>query len=125
MIVRNVNTGAKAGYSVSGTELTIDVPHVGNVTVDVQTRQGDSRRTLDFSLDKDYARVVEGVGPWYVATVVVPAAEKQTADTGQVDGDGNSVIEEVVIPLDMSRVELHLWGLPSTVSKIIKQEGEV
>ena len=124
MIIRNVNTGAKAGYSVSGTELTVDVPHVGNVTVDLQARQGDNRRTLDFSLDKDYARVVEGVGPWYVATVVVPAAEKQTVDTG-VDGDGNPVMEEVAIPLNMSQVELHLWGLPSTVSAIINQEGDV
>ena len=125
MIVRNVNTGVKAGYSVSGTELTVDVPHVGAVTVDLQARQGDSRRTLDFSLDKDYARVVEGVGPWYVATVVVPAAEKQPVETGQMDGEGNPVIEEVAIPLDMSQVELHLWGLPSTVSAIINQEGDV
>ncbi len=124
MIVRSVNSGPKAGYSVSGTELTVNVPDVGSLTVDLQEKQQDNKRTLDFSLDKDYDRVAEGVGSWYVATVVVPAAEKELQDTGQVDEEENPIMEEVALPLDMDKVELHLWGLYGAVSDKVEEEGD-
>ncbi|ACV64922.1 hypothetical protein Dtox_4255 [Desulfofarcimen acetoxidans DSM 771] len=125
MIVCNVNSGPKADYSLLGTVLTLSVPEVGSVSVDLQERQGEKKRTVDFCLDKDYQRVAEGVGSWYVATVMVPASEKEMQDTDQVDEEGNQVQELVVLPLNMSKVELHLWGLPGTISDRLEQEGGI
>ena len=124
MIVRNVNSGLKAGYSLSGTVLTLEVPEVGSLSVDLQEKQQDTRRTLDYSLDRRYEHIADGVGSWYVATVVVPAAEKELQDTGQLDEEDNPIMEEVVLPLDTSKVELHLWGLPSAISDKVEQNEE-
>ncbi len=119
MIISNVNSGLKAGYSVSGAELTVDVPEVGSLTIDLQEKQRDNKRTIDLSLDRSYDRLIEGTGPWYVSTVVVPGKERELVDTGEVE-EGEPVMEEVVLPLDMTKVEMYLWGLPETVSEKIE-----
>lgn len=116
MIVSNVNSGPKAEYGLSGTVLTLSVPGAGSISVDLQEKQRAIQRTLDFSLDRSYERIAEGVGSWSVATVKLPSISTEMVDTGEVDEDGNPVMEERELDLDTSKVELHLWGLPEAIS---------
>jgi len=124
VIVTNVNTGPKAGYSVAGTELTVSVPNIGEITVDLQARQGQVQKVVDISLDRDFTRLVEGVGSWYVASIVIPPVATEFYDTGEKDENGNSVMAEQELPLDMSQVKLHLWGLPESISNNNEEVAE-
>lgn len=124
MIIANVNSGRKAEYSLSGTNLTVDVPEVGSLTVDLQDKQQENKRTVNISLDKSYDRFAEGVGAWYVANIIVPGKSYELVDTGEVDEEGEPIMKRETLPLDMSKVELHLWGLPESVSEKIKEQEE-
>jgi len=107
LIISEVNSGRKAEYSLSGTALT-----VGNTTIDLQSKQESVQKVIDISLDRDMAQSREGVGAWYVATIVIPPKERELYDSGEVDEQGNPKMAERELPLDMSKVELRLWGLP-------------
>lgn len=123
MIVRNVNSGPKAERTLNGTQLTIKVPGVEALYVELQERQEKVQRVLDISLDRNYERLVEGVGSWYVATVVIPAIATEIYDTGAVDDEGQPIMDERTLPIDVSKVELHLWCLPGAIFEV-PQEGE-
>lgn len=125
MIVTDVNTGPKAGYSVSGTDLTVSVPNVGDIVLDLQAKQGQVQESVDISLDRSYSRLVEGIGSWYVASIEVPPAETELYDTGEVDENGDPVMAERDLPLDMAKVKLRLWGLPESISSLNTNDEEV
>jgi len=116
MIVTHVNTGPKASYSLHGTELTISVPNIGSITVDLQAKQEQVQKVIDISLDHSFTRLVEGVGSWYVATIEIPPIATELFDTGDVDENGNPVMAQRELPLDTSKVKVHLWGLPENIS---------
>jgi len=97
MIITNLNEGPKAEYSVTGTELTIH-----GVVINLSARQGDVQTVVDVCLGSDLATAAEGVGSWYVATVVIPPREYELMESG----------EPQALPLDMGKVELRLWTLP-------------
>lgn len=107
MIISEVSRGPKAPYSVSGTTVT-----VGTVTIDLQERQRSVQQVIDVCLDHQLQTMREGLGAWYVATIVVPPIERELYETGEVDEHGNQIMAERNRPLDMSKVELRLWGLP-------------
>lgn len=107
LIITEISKGPKATYSVSGTKLT-----VGTVTIDLQERQRSVQQVIDICLDNQLQTMREGLGAWYVATIVIPPIQRELYDTGEVDENGNPIMAERELPLDMSKVELRLWGLP-------------
>lgn len=107
MIISEVSKGQKAPYSVSGTELT-----VGTVTIDLQQRQRSVQNVIDICLDNQLQTMREGLGAWYVATIVIPPRKWQLVPTGELDDEGDEIMAEEELPLNMSSVELRLWGLP-------------
>jgi hypothetical protein len=117
VIISEVNSGKKADYSLSGTVLTVE-----GVAIDLQDRQDSVQKVIDISLDGNM-KAREGVGAWYVATVILPAKQRELYDTGELDENENQVMAERDLPLDMSKVELRLWGLPENYSQVA--EGEV
>lgn len=117
MIISEVSQGPKAPYSVSGTVLT-----VGTVTIDLQARQQAVQNVVNICLDNQLQTMAEGLGAWYVANVVIPPRQRQLVSTGELDGEGKDITEEVELPLDMTKVELRLWGLPEN-SLVENDEG--
>lgn len=107
MIITNINAGAKASFSASGTSLTI-----GTVTIDLQARQAEEQKVIDICLDNQLKTMAEGLGAWYVAHVIIPPIQKHTVDSGQQDSNGNEIFTEESLPLNMDDVEIRLWGLP-------------
>lgn len=125
MLMFSVNSGIKAGCSLDGNSLDIFVPGVGSLNIDLQEKQKENRRTINISLDRNYERLAEGVGSWYVANIIIPGVDYELVDTGEVDENGIPIMEKTALPLDTSKVELHLWGLPESLSEIVQeQEGE-
>lgn len=107
MIISEVSQGPKAPYSASGTVLT-----VGTVTIDLQALQQSIQNVINICLDNQLETMAVGLGAWYVATIVIPPRQRQLVPTGELDGEENEVMTEIELPLDMSQVELRLWGLP-------------
>lgn len=107
MIITNLNEGTKAECSVNGTVLTIH-----GVTVDLAARQQDVQSVVDICLGSDLISAAEGVGAWYVATIIVPPREYELIASGQTDENGNPIMILQALPLDMNKVELRLWALP-------------
>ncbi|RDY70333.1 AAA family ATPase [Halobacillus trueperi] len=118
MIITNVNDGKKAGFSVSGTVLTIR-----EVSVDLQERQRSTERVIDVCLDNQLQTMREGMGAWYVATVIIPAKQTELYDTGKKDEEGDAVYAERDRGLDMGKVELKLWALPEEYGESKPEEG--
>lgn len=114
MIIQNVNEGPKAVCSISGTVLTVEIPGVDSLAIDLQPRQTDVLTKIDISLGRDYTKLSEGVGSWYVAHVTLPPVEKELYETDQIDEDGNPQMALITMPLHMDSVVVHLWGLPET-----------
>lgn len=104
MIVTHLNSGRKAEFTVDGTVLTI-----GSLSIDLAERQTDVQRIIDVCLDNGYTTIQEGVGAWYVATIIIPPREYQLVKN---DNDETSIVPT---SLDMSKVEIRLWALPEGV----------
>ncbi|OQP00841.1 AAA family ATPase [Geobacillus sp. 44C] len=111
MIITEVNSGKKAGYSVQGTVLT-----VGTVSIDLQERQTDVQNVIDICLDYQLKEMREGLGAWYVATIIIPPKKRQL-----VQIDDETYVEQE-LPLDMNDVELRLWALPAEYNNENNQE---
>ncbi|GAC42342.1 hypothetical protein [Paenibacillus popilliae] len=112
MIISEVSQGQKAPYSVSGTVLT-----VGTVAIDLQERQQSVQNVVNVCLDNQLQTMAEGLGAWYVATIVIPPRQRQLTPTGELDEDENEIMTEIGLPLDTNRVELRLWGLPQAYNQ--------
>lgn len=104
MIITHLNSGRKAEFTLEGTTLNI-----GSLSIDLQERQSDVQRVIDVCLDTTYTTVQEGVGAWYVATIIIPPQEYQLIE----DESGEMSISPM--PLDMNKVEIRLWALPEGV----------
>lgn len=105
MRVIHLNEGPKAPFSVSGTVLTVD-----GVSIDLAERQRDIQTVIDISRGRDLQTAAEGVGAWYVATIVIPPRQYELVE--DVDESGQAVQRLEPLPLDLSQVELRLWALP-------------
>lgn len=104
MIITHLNSGRKVEFTFEGTTLNI-----GSLSIDLQERQGDVQRVIDICLDTAYATVQEGVGAWYVATIIIPPREYQLVK------NDNGETSIVPMSLDVSKVEIRLWALPEGV----------
>ena len=104
MIISNVAAGETAAFSMQAGVLKIE----GQVEIPLAERQEENERVIDVCLDNDLLRVREGLGSWYVATVIIPAREHEYVES-EVEGEAG---ELVVLPLDTKKVKLVLWPLP-------------
>lgn len=120
MIITNANNGPKAKYSLSGNKLTIE----DSVTIDLQERQRTNERVIDVCLDRNLDRLREGLSAWYVANVIIPAKRYSFQPSGEIDENGDDVMEEVELPVELSQVELRLWGLPAQYFDNQEQDEE-
>lgn len=109
MIVREVNEGQKIDYSLTGTVLTLAG---GAVSVDLAARQQDTETVIDICQNDGH--LVEGMGRWYVATIIIPPKRYHLVDTGQVDENGAPVLVPEALPIDTDAVVLNLWALLQT-----------
>lgn len=120
MIITDLNPGQKAGFSLSGTKLTI-----GNqVSIDLQERQKTVQNVVDVCLDNQLQTMREGLGAWYVATIIIPAQQRELVIDGR-DEEGNDQYNLVERPLDLGKVELRLWALPEDYLKKEGPESEI
>lgn len=108
MIITEINQGPKATYSLQGKVLTIG----GQVSIDLQERQSDVQKVIDICLDNQLQTMREGLGVWYVATIVIPPKQRELVPSGEKDEEGNDILIERERELDTNLVELRLWSLP-------------
>ena len=107
MIITNVNEGTKAKVGLSGTTLKIG----GQVFIDLASKQKDVQHVVDVCLDNQLETMREGLGAWYVATIVIPARQYEFVPDGE-DDKGEIQYKRAERALDLSSVELRLWALP-------------
>ncbi len=106
MRVIHLNEGPKAEFSLNGTVLTVQ-----GVQIDLAARQRDTQVVIDVSLGRDLQTAADGVGAWYLATIVIPPRTYKLVDT--TGPDGQPAQELQALPLDLDQVELRLWALPN------------
>ena len=109
MIITYVNEGEKAKVGLSGTTLKIG----GQVSIDLASKQKDVQHVVDVCLDNQLETMREGLGAWYVATIVIPARQYEFIPDGE-DEDGEMQYKRVKRALDLSTIELRLWALPES-----------
>jgi hypothetical protein len=103
MLVKHVAAGPVSDYVLEGSMLTI-----AGVNIDLASRQSDVATTVDLTVDRTGA-VTEGLSGSYVASVVIPPRQYQLVDSGEIDVDGEPIIERQPLPLNVGAVLLFLW----------------
>ncbi|WP_404274343.1 AAA family ATPase [Exiguobacterium undae] len=101
MIIQKVAAGETVAFSLRNGVLRFE----DQVEIDLAARQGDIDRTIDVCLDNSLETMREGLGAWYVATIIVPACQQEYVE----NDEGGEVVD---LPLDMKKVVLNLWPLP-------------
>lgn len=101
MIIQKVAAGETVAFSLRNGVLRFE----DQVEIDLASRQGDIDRTIDVCLDNSLETMREGLGAWYVATIIVPARQQEYVETDE----GGEVVD---LPLNMQKVILNLWPLP-------------
>lgn len=96
--------GPHADVGVSGAIVT-----VGGNAYNTEERQGQSTQLID--LRESAGKIAEGGKGFQVATIEIPPARTEEVDTGNVDEDGNPVMELNQIPLDPDLVTVTLWTI--------------
>jgi len=109
MIVREINEGPKIDYALDRTVLGLGG---GAVSIDLAARQQDTETVIDIC--RDDGHLVEGMGRWYVATIIIPPRRYHLVNTGQIGDNGAPVLAPEPLPLDLDAVVLNLWALPET-----------
>ena len=106
MIVTHLNEGLKAALALSGGVLTID----GKVSIDLVARQKDMQQVIDVCLDNKLDTIREGLGAWYVATVIIPPRQYELVQDEESEEDGGKLVPR---ELDITTVEVRLYTLPA------------
>lgn len=101
MIIQKVAAGETVAFSLSDGVLRFE----DQVEIDLAARQGDIDRTIDVCLDNSLETMREGLGAWYVATIIVPARQQEYVE----NDEGGEIVD---LPLNMKKVVLNLWPLP-------------
>ena len=110
MIVTHLNEGPKATLALSGGILAID----GKVSVDLLERQKDMQQVIDVCLDNKLDTIREGLGAWYVATVIIPPRQYELVQDEENEEGGKLVPRE----LDIATVEVRLYSLPAAYLEV-------
>lgn len=105
MIITEINEGKKANYKLEDKVLTIG----DQVSINLQDRQSDTQKVIDICLDNQLQTMREGLGAWYVATIIIPPKQRELVPSGE---EGNDILIERERELDTSLVEFRLWALP-------------
>ena len=113
MIIQKVAAGETVAFSLRNGVLRF----ADQVEIDLASRQGDIDRTIDVCLDNNLETMREGLGAWYVATIIVPARQQEYIETDE----GGEVVD---LPLDMQKVILNLWPLPQVYLERKRAEQE-
>jgi hypothetical protein len=95
------NEGTKIHVTINGTKVTFD----DMLSIDLKRYQKDEERVIDLSLDND-DNLQMGLGKWYVANIIIPPKEYDYVQDAET-------FERVEKPLDMEKVSLVLWALPT------------
>lgn len=82
---------------------------VGNREIDASELQSQSAVIVDIRMSG--GQITEGGEGFQVAAIEIPPARHEEVDTGEVDEDGNPVIERRQIPLDPDLVTVTLWTI--------------
>lgn len=114
MIIQKVAAGETVAFSLRNGVLSFE----DQVEIDLATRQGDIDRTIDVCLDNSLETMREGLGAWYVATIIVPARQQEYIESDE----GGEVVD---LPLDMQKVILNLWPLPQVYLERKRTEQKV
>lgn len=114
MIIQKVAAGETVAFSLRNGVLRFE----DQVEIDLAARQGDIDRTIDVCLDNSLETMREGLGAWYVATIIVPARQQEFVETDE----GGKVVD---LPLDMKKVVLNLWPLPQVYLERKQTEQEI
>ena len=96
--------GPHADVGVDGAIVT-----VGGQAYNTEERQAQSAVMID--LRQEGGQITEGGAGFQVATIEIPPIRTEDVDTGEVDEDGNPVIERRQIPLDPDLVTVILWTI--------------
>lgn len=108
MNITEKNEGTKIPYTVDNTTICFDE----TITVNLAKMQKDTENVIDVCLDEDM-QLTTGLGKWYIANIILPPKEYEYKDTGNKDEDDNVIYERVAKSLDMEKVELILWTIPT------------
>ena len=113
MIIIEKNEGTKVDYVQKGTVVSF---MSGELALDCARYQRDWGVHLDICMNADGNLVIgTTTGLNYVAQLDIPARQYDytETDTGEVDDEGNPIIETnaTPIPLDMKTVTLSLWAI--------------
>ncbi len=119
MIVEEVSAGQKAVHEVvtnvnDEPELIVSI-NDQSVTVNLAEKEQDVEALVDISLGEG-GTLIEGIGKWYVATVIIPPRTYHLVDTGEVNDNGEPIMVPEADPVNPDNARLCLWGLPETVS---------
>lgn len=82
---------------------------VGNREFETADLQAQSAVIVD--IRKSGGQIVEGGEGFQVAAIEIPPIRTEEVDTGEVDEDGNPVIERRQIPLGPDLVAVTLWTI--------------
>ncbi len=115
MIIEEVSPGQKALYELATNangepKLTISV-NDQSVTVNLAEKEQDVEVLVDISLGEG-GTLIEGIGKWYVATIIIPPRTYHMVDTGQVNENGEPIMVPEADPVNPDNIKLCLWGLP-------------
>jgi hypothetical protein len=83
---------------------------IGGETYDTEGRQKESEQLIDLrqAPNGDIAEASEG---FQVASVQIPPYRSEEVETGEVDDEGNPVIELQRVPLNPDQVVITLWTI--------------
>lgn len=76
--------------------------------LNLPTYERDFPVHLDVSKN-EYGMLTMGLSRAYVAQIDIPAREYKEVDTGEVNEEGDPIIEKVAQPFDLKKVTLTLW----------------
>jgi hypothetical protein len=120
MQIKEINQGQKIPYALDIENKSISFDE--ELVVNLAERQSDVKKVIDISLNKQ-KKLIEGTAQWYVANLVIPAVEYNFVDTGEINENGESIMEKIKVPLNVDDVELVLWAMPTDYFN--KEDGGV
>lgn len=109
MNVVSMNDGAKAPWSLSGSELRLGSP--AQVSLDLADLEADNEVVVTVYAAPDGELTLEGGA--YAAVITIPPRryEPQTVTEDGMDGP-MEVVKPVAVPLNVDAVTLKLWAMP-------------
>jgi hypothetical protein len=111
MQVIEMNEGSKISYIIDEVNKVITFQkEEQEISINLENEQADVEKVIDISLDKQNALKL-GVDKWYVANIVIPPIKYEMIDTGELNEQGDLILQEMKSPLNMDDIKLILWNI--------------